>query len=413
MRGLFQNFKPNMEKMVETNLEIEYNQIQHFISESNWDHRPVMDKVAQDASLRLSKLGRVGLMIDESSHLKKGRHSVGVAKQYAGCVGKIENCQVAVYGSVSAENQYQLVDCELFLPQEWIDNPKRCIKSGIPEERIIYKSKIDLALEMIERQRTVGTHFDWVGADAFYGNSGYLLNKLDEVDQLFVMEIHSNQMVYLQEPELFVPDRKAGRGRTPSRLKSNITGIEVRKLIESVKEEKWKKIFLRPKDKMEVEGLVLDVFTWDGKSDECRVRKLIVRRKKTQNDYEIKYAFTNAFDDEFSLEELIKMQSQRFFIEQSFRDAKQEAGMSSYQVRGWRAWHHHMAMVMMATNFVLLEKLDHADDAPLLSTSDVRKYLVCTYAKDEAKKQIVFQQMRERHRIRALSLHKSKKHPTW
>ena len=107
------------------------------------------------------------------------------------------------------------------------------------------------------------------------------------------------------------------------------------------------------------------------------------------------------------------MQSQRFFIEQSFRDAKQEAGMSSYQVRGWRAWHHHMAMVMMATNFVLLEKLDHADDAPLLSTSDVRKYLVCTYAKDEAKKQIVFQQMRERHRIRALSLHKSKKHPTW
>lgn len=131
--GLFQSTKRNIERMGESVKGNDYNGLQHFISQAPWDHRLVMDQVSQEINVLLQTENTpIGLIIDESSHKKKGEKSVGVAKQYCGSKGKIENCQVAVYSAYSTGNSYGLSDCEIFIPNSWIVDTKRCEKAGIP-----------------------------------------------------------------------------------------------------------------------------------------------------------------------------------------------------------------------------------------------------------------------------------------
>jgi len=117
IKGLFQGQKRNMERMSERVVESEYHRIQHFISESPWDARLGFDKVAKDTSKVFESYERVALLIDESAHRKKGQLSVGVARQWCGTIGKVDNCQVAVYAALSAEKYYGLIDTALYLPQ--------------------------------------------------------------------------------------------------------------------------------------------------------------------------------------------------------------------------------------------------------------------------------------------------------
>ena len=117
IKGLFQGQKRNMERMTERVRDSEYNQIQHFISESPWDARLGFDTVAEDTNKVLESYDRVALLIDESAHRKKGQHSVGVARQWCGTIGKVDNCQVAVYAALSAEKYYGLIDSALYCPK--------------------------------------------------------------------------------------------------------------------------------------------------------------------------------------------------------------------------------------------------------------------------------------------------------
>ena len=126
-KGLFQGKKRNIERMGEAVKGSDYYALQHFISEAPWDSRAVMDQVSQEInSLLQAEKKPIGFIINESSHEKKGDKSVGAAKQYCGTMGKIENCQVAVYGAYSTGKLYGLSDCSLLLPNIWIKDKKRC-----------------------------------------------------------------------------------------------------------------------------------------------------------------------------------------------------------------------------------------------------------------------------------------------
>ena len=167
--GLFQAKRSNIEQMSETIKDADYHQIQHFISESPWDGRTVMDSVATDTDKLFGNFDEVYLLIDESTHLKKGTKSVGVARQYNGQVGKVDNCQVAVYAALSADKYCSLIDGKLYLPEEWTSNNSRCKSVGIPKTEIKYKTKLELALEMISYHKQKGTSFHWIGGDGLYG----------------------------------------------------------------------------------------------------------------------------------------------------------------------------------------------------------------------------------------------------
>ena len=157
--GLFQSKRSNMEQMSEIVKDANYHQIQHFISESPWNARMVMDSVAEDTNKLFNDFEEVYFLIDESAHTKKGTKSVGVSRQYSGQLGKVDNCQVAVYGALSAGKYCSLVDARLYLPQEWTSDKSCCKSGGIPTTEIKYKTKLELALEMITYQKQGGTRF--------------------------------------------------------------------------------------------------------------------------------------------------------------------------------------------------------------------------------------------------------------
>src|SRR5215210_6126084 len=302
IKGLFQGQKRNMERMTERVRDSEYNQIQHFISESPWDARLGFDTVAEDTSKVLESYDRVALLIDESANRKKGQHSVGVARQWCGTIGKVE-----------------------------------------------------LALDIVKHQLAIGTRFHYIGADGLYGNSYWFGQELDKLQQLFVLEVHSDQYVYAEPPQIYLPEKQGVKGRQPTIYKASGEVSEVREIGQKIADDQWEKIRLRQTGKGDLNCLCYTqkVYVWDGNSSHYDERRLIIRAtvgKDGKREY--KYALSNAKENEFTTEELVRMQSQRYFVERSFQDAKQEAGMSQYQVRGWLAWHHHMVMVMMAMHFI-------------------------------------------------------------
>jgi len=401
-KGLFQSDKRNMERMVEIVADSNYERIQHFISSSPWDARAVMDKVAINTSKAFRNFKRVGLVIDESAHGKKGEKSVGVARQYNGNKGKVDNCQVGVYAALCSGEHYSLVGSRLYLPKEWTDAPARCRDAGIPEENIVFRTKQELALDMVVSLRKQGVRFDFVDGDGLYGNDSKLADALDLMGEIFVFEVHSNQKIYLEEPDISIPPFMGKRGRKPSLSKSKQKTIEVRQYVANVALSCWKEFTIRDTTKgfLKCMALVRKVWIWDGVSAKAKERLLVVRKTRTPNGVEIKYALTNAKETEYSWLELVQMQSQRYFIERAFQESKQELGMSEYQIRGWLAWHHHTAMVMMALEFVFREKLLCKEVSPLLSTRDIRELLIIKLATKKKTIADVLGQIFKRHRKR-------------
>lgn len=405
IKGLFQAGKKerNIERMCEKVAQSDYHRIQHFISESPWDASAVMGRAAQDTNELFKRFSSVGLIIDESGEEKKGSHSVGVAPQYCGNIGKIANSQVGVYGCLAAGKYANLIDTRLYLPREWTDDSARCKKAGIPKEHQQFKKKTELALEIICSQRKAGIRFDWVGADAFYGNDYDFLKKLDKYGELFVIDIHSDQHIFLEKPQIAVPEKKGLRGRQPALLKADKEAMAVNSYVQDLRSKDWKSVKLRDGAKGELKSKVhvQKVYTWNKEDENVCERLLIIRRTRKKNGkVETKYALSNAKEAQYKWEELALMQAQRFWIEHALKEAKQQIGMSEYQVRGWLAWHHHMAMVMKALYFVLSEKILHQNDIPLLSAYDLRQMMIHYYAEKTLSKETLIKQMKKRHRQR-------------
>jgi SRSO17 transposase len=401
-KGLFQGQKRNMERMCERVADSEYHQIHHFISESPWSAREVFDTVALQTSEVLSTCGKVGLLIDESSHLKKGTKSVGVARQYSGTIGKVDNCQVAVYAGLSSGNHYGLIDTALYLPKEWTTDTKRCKKAGIPEAHRKYKTKPELALDIVKRQKANGVKFDWVGGDGLYGNAPDFLQGLDMLGLLFVIDVHSDQRIYTQPPLIKIPEAKPGRGRNTTSYKCEEKSVEVRQFAAAITDNEWHNIDIREgtKGTVKCKAHVCKVYTWQAGAPTSVERVLVIRKTQTATGEEMKYALSNAKDGQYSTKELVQMQAQRYFVERSFQDAKEQMGMSQYQVRGWLAWHHHMALVMRSMQFILNEKILFQKEIPLLSAYDIREVMANLYARKGTTYDEVMAQMKQRHKQR-------------
>ena len=170
-------------------------QFQHFISNSPWRHEPVVEQIGRDADRLLGGKPTSALIIDESSFAKQGKHSVGVARQWCGRLGKVDNCQVAVFAVLTDGQRHAPVDMRLYLPQRWIEDPKRCNRAGIPVSARQLRSKAELALEIVRAARARGMRFAGVGVDGGYGKEPAFLRALDDAGEVFVADVHSTQMI--------------------------------------------------------------------------------------------------------------------------------------------------------------------------------------------------------------------------
>jgi len=376
-QGLLVSGQKNIEQISDTLAEADYFQLQHFITESNWDARDAIDLTAKQTSKTLPKLKLTGLIIDETGTVKKGVKSVGVGWQYCGNVGKTANSQVGVMACLSNGDYASMVDARLYLPQDWCSDPIRCQEAGIPEENRTFKTKIEIAYDILLHQLELRTVFDFVGADGYYGNDINFGSMINRLGITYMLDIHSDQPVYLEKPDLILPQRKSNRGREPKRLKATTQSIKVSEYCQRLNANQWQKIKVRNTAKGTLTGLYhfAKVFVWNKETNQIEQRLLVIRKTRTRSGEEIKYSFTNAEMAQFTEKAIAYMQAQRFFIEHCIKESKQILGLSQFQTRKWLAWQHQVALNIITMCFMLKEKLYCFAEIPLLSARDIRDWL--------------------------------------
>ena len=281
VQGLIQAETKNRERMEEVVPDADHQGLQHMLSKSAWSERAVLDHLAQEASQRLGNDEDTSLTIDESGFPKKGRHSVGVARQWCGQIGKVDNCQVGVFAALSRGSDVTLTDERLFLPKDWTDDEARCEAAGIPKAHRRFQRKADLALTMIRHARQQGIGFAWVGFDGFYGSDPAFLRALDADGEIFVGDVHKDQRIYLEDPQPVVPPPVTTRGRPPIALQAETPALRVDVWAQHHPPKAWQRVTLREgaKGLLQVDILHHRVWLWDGQEAAGHSWHLIVRRE--------------------------------------------------------------------------------------------------------------------------------------
>jgi len=395
--------RKNMERMEENVVGANDQALQYMLTESHWDSQAVMDQVAQEANHLLGG-DESCLLLDESGFEKKGDHSVGVARQWNGRLGKVDNCQVGVFAALGRGARATLIDYRLYLPERWSEDVPRCNKMKIPESFCQFKTKSELALEMVRHQRQQGIQFAWVGADGGYGKEPAFLRGLVDMDEIFVVDVHKDQLIYLEDPQPVIPQKSNKRGRKTSRYQAQTQPVRVDNWKEAQPEEAWQRYKLRDSTKGEliVEILHQRVWLWDKNETHTHHWHLIIRRELNSHET-CKYTLSNA-PAETGTQQLAQMQGQRYWIERAFEDGKSESGMADYQARKWQSWHHHMALVSMAMLFMVEERERHQEEIPLLSCNDIETLLRAFLPRRDIDPNEVVRQMEKRHRRRQASI---------
>jgi SRSO17 transposase len=395
--------RKNIERMGEYVEHCDYESTQHFISESPWGYRSLIDHVARDVDAAIGGDQSV-LDIDESGFTKKGTRSVGVSRQYNGRLGKVDNCQVAVFGALTDGQKASLIDTRLYLSREWINDEKRCETAGIPESQRQFRTKPQLGLEIIDNALRNNIRFGYISFDGLYGNTPEFLSGLEQRKLMYVGAIHKDQMVYLEDPHPYMPRRKNKVGRKHTLYQVRKEGIRVDVLNENMT-NRWHFVTIRrgTKGYVCVECRRKRVWIWqEGEKNAREVWLIIIRDPFSK---EVKYFISNA-NIKTPLKTLVEKAAYRFFIERAFQDAKTSVGMADYQVRVWNGWHHHMAMVMLAMLFLLKERILNSESVTLLSCQDIIELLNLYLPRADLSEEAIFRQMEERHKKRQASIQK-------
>lgn len=348
--------------------------LQRFLTESPWLHRPVISALQELLGPRLSSPDGV-FIVDESGAAKQGKHSVGVARQYSGTLGKVGNCQVGVYLAYASSLGHALLDGELYLPREWTDDPKRCEAAGVPRSVRSgqFQTKGDLALTLLQRAREAGhLHGHWVTADSVYGADPGLRDGLDGAKFYYVLEVRKTERVFTgaRRPNSAVP-LWSGQGRKPHRerlVAGSSPPQTVAEVAALVTEAEWQSLTVAQGAQGERRYQFFRQRVWECREElpgrECW---LLLRRSLDGGD--LKYCLSNA-PATTPLLKMGQVGASRWHIETEFELEKSEAGLVEYEVRSFPGWYHHMTMALLAGAFLLQMQQDWGGkDAPYHTTT--------------------------------------------
>lgn len=359
----------------------DYQGLEQFISSSPWDEEGVLDQVAWDADGLLGGHPDSAFYLDESAFSKKGKGSAGVKSQYNGRLGTKDNCQVGVFGCLGRGHRVCLTDARLFLPEDWTKDEERCRKVGVPLEQRVFKTKLQLAKEIVTRARQRGVRFNWLGFDALYGRSHAFTNALEDAGEHFVGDVQTVTKVWTRSPA----DPDAER-------------LTVHELCQREFAAHSREYTLRAgtKGPLRVQGWARRVWLSSKDYRQPRERWLIASQDK---DGDFRYSLSNCLEINDPAR-LLYMQHQRYWIEHAFREAKSQLGMAQYQVRVWRGWHHHMTMISLAMLFTLKEQILQAEEVPLLSMNDITVLLDYYLPRTHHDKALLYSKIAQGHRRR-------------
>jgi SRSO17 transposase len=335
--------------------------LHHFVAKSDWSDEAVLASVRAHVLPIIERRGRIrALIIDDTGIPKKGKHSVGVARQYCGQLGKQDNCQVAV--SVSAANDHASLPIayRLYLPHEWADDPVRRRQAGVPDD-VVFQTKPQIALDQLRAALAAGVEAEVALLDAGYGNDTGLRDSITEMGLADVVGIQSSTSLWQPGVEPLPPKQWSGRGRPTSSIRrdSQHQPISAKQLALGLPKRAWRRV------------------TWrEGTNTKLASRFAAVRIRPAHRDYHrsaprpeewcliewpadepepTKY-FLSTLPATISLRELVNTAKLRWRIERDYQDLKQELGLGHYEGRGWRGFHHHATLCIAAYGFLISER---------------------------------------------------------
>lgn len=345
----------NVENMAEAIQGGVVRTLQKFIAQAVWSDQDVLTQIRQQVGASLGDEEGL-LIVDETGFPKKGQQSVGVARQYSGTLGRIDNCQVGVFVSYSSPKGETLIDRRLFLPREWIADSERCRRAGVPQN-VVFRSKPELAGEMIQQSLEEGVPFRWVCGDSVYGSSPVFLQTVRELGKWYVMETSCDARAWTQQPSMRPVGETTRRGGRPTRnAKPLVKPQRVDELIATLPDNAWKRMTVAEGSQGPrlYEYAELTVWFSENSLPTEQPERLLVRRSLGQ-ETEWKYQRSNA-PSEISLRKLAQVGGSRWCIEKNFQSCKGECGLDEYETRGWTGWHHHTCLSMLALLFLTLQK---------------------------------------------------------
>ena len=355
--------------------------MQQLVGQSPWVWKPIWERLGKRMTAELEPDS--AWVVDDTGFPKQGNHSVGVARQYSGTLGKTANCQVAVSIHLVSENGNAPLGWRLYLPESWANDEQRRQEADIPAE-ITFQTKWQLALDIIDQIRSWGLPDRIVLADAGYGESTEFREALEQRQLRYGVGVGPQVGVWLKPPKLEKQEHgRKSKGRPPSVWHyGDQRPLAVKAVAQKAKG--WKKIRWREGSKGWLESRFWATRVQpshgfhEGKPPHKQVWLLVQWPESEQAP--INYFFCD-LPEHYSLRRLVRLAKSRWQIEQGYQQLKEELGLDHYEGRRWQGWHHHVTLVMMAYAFLTLETLRSKKTSgwTLPRTRRELQYLLCTW----------------------------------
>jgi SRSO17 transposase len=334
----------------------------HFVGQSDWSDQALLNQVRTWVQpLMKRQAPRWFWIVDDTGFPKKGKHSVGVSRQYCGQTGKPDNCQVAVSLTLATQAASLPIAWRLYLPQAWCDDEARRWEAGIPEA-IDFATKPRIAIEQMAAAKAAGVPVGIVVMDAAYGSEFAFREELEAMALEYVAGIQPATTVWAPGCAPLPPKRHQGSGKQPTRLQRGPghQPLSVKDLALSLPSQAWRKVSWREGTNAVLCSRFASLRVRPAHQDYLRCEPhseawLLIEWPEDE-DEPTKYWLSN-LPVEVPMDELVSIAKMRWRIERDYEELKQEFGLGHYEGRGWRGFHHHASLCIAAYGFLLGQRL--------------------------------------------------------
>jgi SRSO17 transposase len=359
--GERKSIEPMAARLDPAHVQAKHQALHHMVAEADWDDAALLAAVRAEVLPAIERHGPVAYwIVDDSSFPKQGKHSVGVARQYCGQLGKQDNCQVAVSLSVANDYASLPIAYQLFLPEVWADDPARRTKAGVPAA-IGFATKTAIALGQLRQALAAGVPVGILLGDAAYGDETAFRVGVADLGLSYVLGVRSTTSVWPPGKAPLPPLPWSGRGRRPTRLRRDADHqpVTLKALALSLPARAWRTVTWRAGS----QGALCSRFA------AVRVRPAHLDTQRTEpwpkewlliewpdgNAEPAKYWVSN-LSWHTSLKRLVRVAKARWWIERDYQELKQELGLGHYEGRNWRGFHHHASLCIAAYGFLIAER---------------------------------------------------------
>jgi SRSO17 transposase len=329
--------------------------LQAFLTTGDWQDGAVLDEVRRSVLEALADDDAVWNS-DETGFPEKGTKSVGVKRQYSGTLGRTDNCQVAVFANYSSAKGHTFMDRRLFLPEEWADDRDRREEAGVPPG-VIFRTRPQLALEMVAAAAAEGVPFRWVGGDGVYGDSPTFVQGVRQLEKCYVLDSSADARVWTAEPRVIPADERPRPKRGRPCTQPLVVGEPQRvdEVVAALPAGAWRRLTVAEGSQGPRVYEYAEVWAWFSEEGLPGPRERLLVRRSLGQEPELKYHRSNA-PAEVPLLKLAQVRATRWTIEEDIKSGKGQCGLDEYETRGWRGWHHHTALSMLALAFLVLQR---------------------------------------------------------